>query len=440
MDFLGQSVNFRSMSDLKRVTFYTLGCRLNIAETGSMAEGFAKRGFEIVPFGEETDFVVINTCTVTNKADSECRNVIRKSHRISPDSKIVVVGCYAQLSSDEVAQIDGVDLILGTSEKHKIFDYIDSLDGEVKIYVEEDSDFHGAATHYVDKHTRAFLKVQDGCNYYCTYCIIPFARGGARSIKIMDAVKQTKDLVKQGFKEITLAGINIGEFSGDSGELFEDLVDKLLEVEGLERLRLSSVEPNTMTPRLIGLFENDKRLMPHFHIPIQSGDDEILTLMKRKYLTQDFKKLVNDLHQKFPMGTIGTDIVVGFPGETEEHFESTKKFMASLPITHFHVFPYSIRKGTIAADMENQIRGDVKKARVKELTLIGKEKFNSKMKSMIGKRFNVLFETTNKDGLFEGFTENYIKVVVHSSENLKNKIVPVLIDHIHSDESLLGII
>ncbi len=259
-----------------RASFYTLGCRLNIAETGAMTQGFAERGFEIVPFGDESDFVVINTCTVTNKADSECRNIIRKAHRSSPHAKIIVVGCYAQLESATIAEIDGVELVLGTSEKHKLFQYLENFGGaeRSKIHVEESDEFYFAATQEADSHTRAFLKIQDGCNYFCSYCIIPFARGRARSIRVSDAIAQAADLVQKGYKEVVLTGINIGEFSGTNGERFEDLVRGILGLDGMERLRMSSIEPNTVTDELFELLGHPK-MMPHFHLPIQAGDENI---------------------------------------------------------------------------------------------------------------------------------------------------------------------
>lgn len=417
---------------MKKVTFYTLGCRLNIAESGSMAQGFAERGYEIVEFGQDTNYVVINTCTVTNKADSECRNIIRKAHRISPAAKIIVVGCYAQLEAAKIAEIEGVELILGTSEKHRLFEHLDSAmadEGTATIRVENSSKFFGAATQEVDSHTRAFLKIQDGCNYFCTYCIIPFARGRARSIKVDEAVAQSKDLVVKGYKEIVLTGINIGEFSGTAGEKFEDLVRRILEIEGLERLRVSSIEPNTVTDELFELLGHEK-MMPHFHVPIQSGDDSILKAMRRHYDIAQFKILIERLHTAYPNASIGTDVIVGFPGETDEIFQNTFDLLAELPITHFHVFPYSVRKGTKAEKFEGHLRGDVKKDRVKRLNQLGEVKLTKFMKQFVGSEQSVLFEQRNRDGDFEGFTPNYLRVKVPAGRDLRNCVLDVKIESV----------
>ncbi len=421
---------------MKRVAFYTLGCRLNIAESGTMAQGFAERGYEIVEFGEDTDYVVINTCTVTNKADSECRNIIRKAHRTSPKSKIIVVGCYAQLESNKIAEIEGVELILGTSEKHKLFEYLDEAMEEVgtpTIKVDNSSEFFGAATQEADSHTRAFLKIQDGCNYFCSYCIIPFARGRARSIKVDQAVAQAKDLVTKGYKEIVLTGINIGEFSGTSGEKFEDLVRQVLDLDGLERLRLSSVEPNTITDELFELLGHPK-MMPHFHIPIQAGDDTILKAMRRHYDVAQFKKVIEKIHTAYPTASIGSDVIVGFPGETDELFENTYNLLSELPITHFHVFPYSVRKGTKAEGLEGHLKGDVKKARVKRLNQLGESKLIAFSKQFIGQVTPVLFEQLNRNGEFEGFTPNYLRVKAKAGRDLKNKILEVNLESLDGTE------
>lgn len=413
---------------IMRAAFYTLGCRLNIAETGAMTQGFAERGFEIVPFGEETDFVVINTCTVTNKADSECRNTIRKAHRTSPNAKIIVVGCYAQLESAAISEIEGVELVLGTSEKHKLFKYLDDLGGaeRSKIHVEESDEFYFAATQESDSHTRAFLKIQDGCNYFCSYCIIPFARGRARSIRVQDAVNQAKDLVSKGYKEIVLTGINIGEFSGTNGERFEDLVSGILQIDGMERLRMSSIEPNTVTDELFELLGHPK-MMPHFHLPVQVGDETILKMMRRRYDLQQYRALIEKIHHRYPYAAIGSDVIVGFPGETDELFENTRQFLASLPLTHYHVFPYSVRKGTKAERLEGHLTGDIKKERVKVLNQLGDKKIQEFAQQFVGQKMDVLFETRNSDGRFEGLSPQYIKVVVNSDIDLNNQIKAVRI-------------
>lgn len=420
-----------SSDNTMRAAFYTLGCRLNIAETGAMTQGFAERGFEIVPFGEEADFVVINTCTVTNKADSECRNIIRKAHRTSPHAKIIVVGCYAQLESEKVAEIEGVELVLGTSEKHKLFSYLESFGGaeRSKIHVEESDEFYFAATQEADSHTRAFLKIQDGCNYFCSYCIIPFARGRARSIRVADAVEQAKALIDRGYKEIVLTGINIGEFSGTNGEKFEDLVRGILNIDGLARLRMSSVEPNTISDELFELLGHPK-MMPHFHLPLQSGDETILKKMRRRYDLNTYRTLIERIHARYPHAAIGTDIIVGFPGESDELFANTYNFLKELPITHFHVFPYSVRKGTKAERLDGHLTGDVKKERVRLLNQLGEQKLQDFSQQFLGQDIPVLFEKENDHGFFEGLAAQYLKVFVRTSEGLKNQIKSVRIEKV----------
>lgn len=410
----------------KRVALHTLGCRLNSSETGSIAQGFKDRGYDIVEFGQPADVVFINTCTVTDAADSTCRNLIRKAHGSSPEGKIVVAGCYAQMEPEKIAGMQGVDLVLGNSEKYKVFEYLDE-EKENQIHVDKSWQFYGAATTTADSHTRAFLKIQDGCNYVCSFCIIPFARGRSRAISVEDAVIEAKKLVSQGFKEIVLTGVNIGEYEQASGEKLHDLVAQVLAVEGLERFRLSSVEPNTITDELIEVLKSSPKVLDHFHIPLQSGDDEILKGMRRKYTTADYKRIVGKLMAAFPNAGFGADIIVGFPGETQEQFENTFNLVKELPITHFHVFPYSKRKNTTAAKMENHIHSAVKKERVKTMMMFGDAKLNLFSEDQIGKRTKVLFERKNKLGNFEGYSSNFVRVQVVSTVELSNVEREVLI-------------
>lgn len=405
----------------KRVALYTLGCRLNSSETGSIAQGFKDRGYEIVDFGKEADVVFINTCTVTDAADSTCRNLIRKAHTSSPEGKIVVAGCYAQMESERIANMQGVDLVLGNSEKYKVFDYLEE-EGANQIHVDKTWEFFGAATTEADSHTRAFLKIQDGCNYICSYCIIPFARGRSRAISIEDAVIEAKKLVSSGFKEIVLTGVNIGEYEQSSGEKLPNLVSALLAIEGLERFRLGSVEPNTFTDELIEVLRSSPKVQDHFHIPLQSGDDAILEEMKRKYTASDYKRVINKLIAAFPNAGIGADMIVGFPGETKAQFENTYNLVKELPITHFHVFPFSKRKNTVAAKLESQIHHSEKKARGRTLLMFGDAKLNLFIEDQVGKKTKVLFEQRNKEGLFEGYSTNYVRVQVQSDEDLSNQI------------------
>lgn len=413
----------------KKVALHTLGCRLNFSETGSIAQGFTKRGYDVVEFGEPADVTFINTCTVTDAADSTCRNLIRKAHKTSPEGKIVVAGCYSQMDPETIANMQGVDLVLGTSEKYKVFDYLNE-EQESAIHVDKTMDFYGAATTTSDSHTRAFLKIQDGCNYVCSFCIIPFARGRSKAISVADAIKNANEIVAQGFKEIVLTGVNIGEYETSSGEKLTDMVKAILDIEGLERLRLSSVEPNTITDELLEVFKSSPKFQDHFHIPLQSGDDEILKNMRRKYTVDDYKKVINKIISAFPNAGIGADMIAGFPGETEEQFQNTYKLAKELPLTHFHVFPYSKRKNTTAAKMDNHIHSATKKERVNALIHLGDAKLNMFSEDQVGTQNDVLFERRNKQGLYTGYTSNYVRVHVDTKEELKNQIRRVYIKEI----------
>ena len=404
----------------KTVSFHTLGCRLNMSETGSIAQGFVDRGYKVVAFGEKSDVTFLNTCTVTDGADSSCRNLIRKSTQYSPEGKVVVAGCYAQMEADKIKKMQGVDLILGTHEKHKVFDFLED-DEEQLVRIDKTNEFWGAATTEADSHTRAFLKIQDGCNYVCSFCIIPFARGRSRTITIENAVKEAKELVSKGFKEIVLTGVNIGEYESTSGEKLVDLVKSILDIEGLRRLRLSSVEPNTITEELLKVLKASGKYQDHFHVPMQSGSDEVLKSMRRKYDVSFYIKTIKLIKSYFPHASIGADIIVGYPGETEEQYLKTYELLKTLPITHFHVFPYSKRQNTTAAKMDNHIQAGVKKERVKELISLGEEKLAAFREEMLGREVEVLFEQ-EKEGYFYGYTSNYLKVKVKASENLKNQI------------------
>jgi len=417
----------------KRVALNTLGCRLNMSETGSIAQGFMDRGYDIVEFGDPADVVFINTCTVTDSADSTCRNLIRKAHTSSPEAKIVVAGCYAQMEPEKIASMQGVDLVLGNSEKYKVFEYLNE-EHEKEIHVDKSWEFYSAATTLADSHTRAFLKIQDGCNYVCSFCIIPFARGRSRAITIEAAVIEAKKLVAQGFKEIVLTGVNIGEYEQTSGEKLSDLVKAILAVEGLERFRLSSVEPNTFTDELIAVLKSSNKVQDHFHVPLQSGDDEILSSMRRKYTVADYKKTITKIMNAFPNAGIGADVIVGYPGETKAQFENTFNLLKELPITHFHVFPYSKRKNTTAAKLENQIHHAVKKERVKTLMMFGDAKLNLFSEDQIGKKTNVLFERRNKQGMFEGYSSNFVRVMVDTNLDLSNQVREVFISKMVGDK------
>ncbi|WPU64723.1 tRNA (N(6)-L-threonylcarbamoyladenosine(37)-C(2))-methylthiotransferase MtaB [Peredibacter starrii] len=410
----------------KKVSFHTLGCRLNFSESGSIAQGFVDRGYEVVEFGNQADVVFLNTCTVTDGADSTCRNLIRKAQASSPEAKIVVAGCYAQMEADKIKNMQGVDLILGTSEKYKVFDYLDS-EADQEVHIDKSSDFWGAATTLADSHTRAFLKIQDGCNYVCSFCIIPFARGRSRTISVEDAIREAKELAAKGFKEIVLTGVNIGEYEAISGEKLTDLVKLIADIPTVERLRLGSVEPNTMTRELLETLKATGKYQDHFHIPMQSGSDAILTSMRRKYNSTQYKEIISMVRSYFPQAAFGADVIVGYPGETEEQFLETFNLLRTLPITHFHVFPYSKRKGTTASKMDNHIQTSVKKDRVRTLMMLGDAKLDEFSANFVGNTTNVLFEN-EADGFWEGYSSNYLRVRVKSTENLKNEVRSVRVD------------
>ncbi len=423
----------KELKEAKKVALHTLGCRLNFSETGTIAKGFVDRGYAVVPFGEEADVVVVNTCTVTDGADSSCRNLIRKAHRSSPEGKIVVVGCYSQMEPEAVASIQGVDLIMGSAEKYKLFDYLNEEEQLTRVGMT--TEFMRARSSEVDGHTRAFLKIQDGCNYICSFCIIPQARGRSRAIKLEDAVTEAKTLVKEGHKEIVLTGVNIGEYEKASGTPLYRLVEEIQKVDGLERFRLSSVEPNTLTDKLLEVLRGSSKFMNHFHIPLQSGDDHILKSMRRKYTVEEYKSLITKIQKIFPDAAFGADIILGYPGESDESFQKTYELLKELPITHFHPFPYSQRRGTTAAKMENHIQHGVKKDRVKSIIHLGDSKLRMFSEGLVGTKNNVLFERKNKEGLWEGYTTNFVRVYIESEAELKNKILEVYL----SEMSLNGL-
>lgn len=414
----------------KRVVLHTLGCRLNFSETGSISQGFVDRGYEVVEFGQPADLVFLNTCTVTDGADSTCRNLIRKAQATSPEAKIVVAGCYAQMEAEKIKKMMGVDLILGTSEKYRVFDYLDGekaadTDDEVQVRIDKSNEFWGASTTLADSHTRAFLKIQDGCNYICSFCIIPFARGRSRTLPIAEAVQEARKLVEQGFKEIVLTGVNVGEYESTSGEKLSELCRQILAIEGLERLRLSSVEPNTISRELLEVLKNSGKYQDHFHIPLQSGSDKILKLMRRKYDRAFYIKTISMIKDYFPEASIGADIIAGFPDETDEDFLETFNLLREHPITHFHVFPFSKRQNTTAAKLENQVPAQIKKKRVRDLIMLGEAKLDEfALEKMIGKSSRVLFES-EKDGYWEGYTPQFIRVRARSSIDLTNSIKDV---------------
>ena len=422
----------------KRVAFYTLGCRLNFSESGALAQGFVERGHTIVKFGEEADFVFINTCTVTHSAEATCRHLIRKAKRANPKAKLIVAGCYAQTEAKEISKIPGVDFVLGTTEKYNVFDHIHHIEGPEErsrpnkkspvVAIELNKTFKsGATSKSLGGQTRAFLKIQDGCNYVCSFCIIPFARGRSRAISISEAKKKATTLLAQGFREIVLTGVNIGEYEEASKEKLSDLIAELLALKGLERLRLSSVEPNTITDELLCLLASSPKVLPHFHLPLQSGSNAILKAMRRKYSAEDYKNVVAKVFRYFPKASLGADIIVGFPGESEEQFLQTYHLAEELPLTHFHVFPYSERKNTTAARIKNPTPPSVKQKRVKKLLHLGDQKLSTFAKKQVGMECPVLFEDQDERGIWRGYTPSFLRVHVQSQKFLHNQIFQILL-------------
>lgn len=426
----------------KRVAFYTLGCKLNFSETSTIARGFENKGYDRVDFTERADMYVINTCSVTENADKRFKTLVRQAQKINPDAFVAAIGCYAQLKPQDLADIHGVDLVLGASEKFKILDYINDLSkndfGVVHSCEIEDVDFY-VGSYAVGDRTRAFLKVQDGCDYKCTYCTIPLARGISRSDTLVNVLKNAKEISEQGIKEIVLTGVNIGDYGkGEFGNkkhehTFFDLVKALDKIEGIHRLRISSIEPNLLKNETIDFVAGSNAFVPHFHIPLQSGSDELLKKMKRRYLTDLYVDRVTRIREVMPDACIGVDVIVGFPGETDEIFLETYNFLNALDISYLHVFTYSERDGTEAAGMSEVVPKNVRSKRSKMLRGLSVKKRRSFYESQLGKKKTVLFESENKEGYIHGFTENYVKVKTPWNPDLVNTLHEVTLVEIYED-------
>ncbi len=403
----------------KKVAFYTLGCKLNFSETSTIARSFENEGFTRVDFSEKADIYVINTCSVTENADKRFKTIVKQAQKANEDAFLVAVGCYAQLKPEELAAVDGVDLVLGATEKFKITDYLNDLTkndyGEVHSCEINEADFY-VGSYSIGDRTRAFLKVQDGCDYKCTYCTIPLARGISRSDKLENVLANAAEISEQGIKEIVLTGVNIGDYGkGEFGNkkhehTFLDLVKALDEVAGIERLRISSIEPNLLKNETIDFVSQSRTFVPHFHIPLQSGSDDILKLMRRRYMSDLYVDRVKRIKEVMPNACIGVDVIVGFPGETDEHFLETYNFLNELDISYLHVFTYSERDNTPAASMDGVVSQKVRKKRSKMLRGLSAKKRRAFYESQLGNIVTVLFEGENKEGYIHGFTENYVKV------------------------------
>ncbi|WP_278636782.1 tRNA (N(6)-L-threonylcarbamoyladenosine(37)-C(2))-methylthiotransferase MtaB [Capnocytophaga sputigena] len=427
---------------MKKVAFYTLGCKLNFAETSTIARSFEEDGYIRVDFDDPADIYVINTCSVTENADKQFKQIVRKALKTNPKAFLAAVGCYAQLKPEELASVDGVDLVLGAKEKFNITQYIDDLtknnEGIVHSCEISETDFY-VGSYSIGDRTRAFLKVQDGCDYKCTYCTIPMARGISRSDTIENILNNAKKISDKGIKEIVLTGVNIGDYGkGEFGNkkhehTFLELVQALDKVEGIERLRISSIEPNLIKDETIDFIAQSKSFVPHFHIPLQSGSNEILKKMKRRYLRELYVSRVDKIREVMPDACIGVDVIVGFPGETDEHFLETYHFLNELDISYLHVFTYSERDNTEAVLMDGVVPDAVRAKRSKMLRGLSAKKRNAFYESQLGKEKTVLFESDNKQGYIHGFTENYVKVKAPWDPALVNTLHKVKLTKIDVD-------
>lgn len=421
---------------MKKVAFYTLGCKLNYSETSSISRMFEDKGYSKVDFTDSPDIFIINTCSVTENADKKCRKIVKEAKKISPDSFITIIGCYAQLKPKEISEIPGVDAVLGAAEKFRLFEYLDDFtEGGVFASEIKEAKTYNASYSIADR-TRTFLKVQDGCNYGCAFCTIPLARGKSRSDSIANIVDQAKEIAKTEVKEVVLTGVNIGDFGIQNGkrqEKFIDLIKALDQVEGIDRFRISSIEPNLLTNEIIEFVAQSNKFVPHFHIPLQSGSDTILKRMNRRYLSDLYQSRVEKIKSLMPECCIGVDVITGFPGETEDEFLSTYNFLNELEISYLHVFTYSERPNTKAIEMDGVIDTAERNRRSKMLRGLSEKKRRFFYDQHLGKHFSVLFEDDVENGLMHGFTENYIRVAAKYDPLLINELKEVQLKEINSE-------
>ena len=435
---------------MKKVAFYTLGCKVNQYETEAMLEMFKEDGYEQVGSEDYADVYVINTCTVTHMSDRKSRQYIRRMKKKNPNAIIAVVGCYSQVSPEEILEIEEVNLVMGTNERRTIVEEIkklEALEGNKKASTVDDimkvRAFEEIEISQSNGRTRAFMKIQDGCDRFCTYCIIPYARGGkVRSRSLESIVNEAKTLSENGYEEVVLTGIHVASYGKDlkgENKNLLDVIKKINEIDGIKRIRTSSVEPILFTDEFVNEVSKMKKVMPHYHLSLQSGCDETLKRMNRRYTTEEYKTIVNKLRKEIPNVAITTDVIVGFPGETEEEFEKTFNFLKDIELSQMHIFKYSPRKGTKAADMENQVSPQNKHERSEKLQQLNKENFEKMATKMIGKEFEVLFEQEVGENKYEGLTPNYLKTIVNSSEDICGKILNVKITEV-KDEYVEGIL
>jgi threonylcarbamoyladenosine tRNA methylthiotransferase MtaB len=435
------------MATIGTVSFYTLGCKLNYSETSAIGRQFTDAGYQEVDFGQGADVVVINTCSVTDFADRKCRNIVRRALGANAGARIVVVGCYAQLKPAEIANIEGVDLVLGAAEKFRILDYIDGIGtgagkGMVRAGEVKEADTFISSFSFGDR-TRSFLKVQDGCDYKCTFCTIPLARGKSRSSTVEQIVADAETIAARGVKEIVLTGVNIGDFGNGTSviegqrprkeALFVDLARALDEVEGITRFRISSIEPNLCTDEIIDFVAQSKRFAPHFHMPLQSGNNKQLAQMRRRYRRELYAERVAHIKQVMPHACIGVDLIVGFPGETEEDFLETYRFVQELDVSYFHVFTYSERANTPAAEMDGVVPMAERKRRNKMLNILSEKKRRAHYEAYSGDVRPVLLEKSKQEGMLQGFTDNYVRVSFPAEDSWVNHLVDMKLGEIGED-------
>ena len=418
----------------KRIAFHTLGCKLNFSETSTISRDFIDRGFEKVDYRDKADIYVLNTCSVTENADKEAQKLIRQAKRRNPDSSVAVIGCYAQLNPNDIAAIDGVDIVLGAKEKFNLLNHLDDIDlnGGTKVLQSEINHVHRFTPSYSSgERTRSFLKVQDGCNYNCSFCTIPLARGESRSDTIENTIKVATEVAKTETREIVLTGVNIGDYGKGNSETFFDLIQQLDTLNGIDRIRISSIEPNLLIDEIIEFCSSSLKFMPHFHVPLQSGSNKTLKKMKRRYKREHYEDRVKNIKSDIPDACIGADVIVGFPGETEGDFFETYNFLNELNISYLHVFTYSVRSNTGAVEMGERVSKETKKDRSKMLHILSDKKRRYFHDQFINKNRPVLFENM-KNGKIVGHTDNYIKVQVEGGTNLVNTIQSVIMKENHT--------
>lgn len=431
---------------MKKVAFYTLGCKLNFSETSTIARSFEQRGYQRVEFNQTPDIFIVNTCSVTENADKKCRKIVREAQKINPDGYVAIIGCYAQLKPREIADIEGVDAVLGAAEKFRLVELLDGFTkeptGQARVFnsnIEEALDYH--ASYSLNDRTRTFLKVQDGCDYPCAYCTIPLARGMSRSDTVENVVRAARDIAARSrstgaVKEIVLTGVNIGDFGlheGQRTETFFDLVKALDGVEGIERFRISSIEPNLLTDEIIEFVARSKRFVPHFHVPLQSGSNKVLRLMRRRYRRELYADRVAKIKQLMPHACIGVDVIVGHPGETGAEFLETYHFLNDQPVSYLHVFTYSERPNTSALNIAPVVPQRQRADRSKQLHILSEKKRRAFYESQLGRTSTVLFEEDIEDGMMQGFTENYVRVVAKYDPLLINELKEVALTVINKN-------